>query len=200
MNRPIRAVSVTAMLMSLALMANLSYLYLGQQAFLNERPENRRVADARFGQDRGPIMVGNTPIAESEAVDDRYKYQRSYSSGRLYAPVTGYYSYLYRTSALESSYSAQLSGVDETQYLERLLNTLSGSTQRGGTVETTLDAKAQRAAWDGLAGRKGAVVAIDYTTGEVLALVSLPELRPQRAGRPRPGRDQRSLEAAQRRS
>ncbi|MFT4108288.1 peptidoglycan D,D-transpeptidase FtsI family protein [Propionicimonas sp.] len=178
MNRPIRGVAVTAMVMFFALMANLSYLYVGQQNYLNERPENRRVADARFGQDRGPIMVGNTPVAESEAVKDRYKFQRSYSSGKLYAPVTGFYSYLYRTSALESSYSAQLAGVDDSQFLNRLVNTLSGSSQRGGTVETTLDAKAQKAAWDALDGRKGAVVAIDYTTGAIKALVTSPSYDP----------------------
>jgi peptidoglycan glycosyltransferase len=177
-NRPIRAVAVTAMVMFLALMANLTYLYLGQQSYLNERPENRRVADARFGQDRGPIMVGNTPVAESKAVKDRYKFQRTYAQGKLYAPVTGFYSYLYRTSALEASYSAQLSGVDDSQFLNRLVNTLTGSSQRGGTVETTLDAKAQKAAWDALAGRKGAVVAIDYKTGAIKALVTYPSYDP----------------------
>jgi peptidoglycan glycosyltransferase len=177
-NRPIRAVAVTAMVMFFALMANLSYLYIGQQDYLNERSENRRVADARFGQDRGPIMVGNTPVAQSDAVKDKYNFQRSYSSGTLYAPVTGFYSYLYRTSALEASYSAQLSGVDSSQFWTRLVNTLSGASQRGGTVQTTLDAKAQKAAWDALGGRKGAVVAIDYKTGAIKALVSYPSYDP----------------------
>jgi peptidoglycan glycosyltransferase len=122
MNRPIRGVAVTSMVMFAALMINLSYLYIGQQNYLNERPENRRVADARFAQDRGPIMVGNTAIAKSEKVKDRYKFQRSYTSGELYAQITGYYSYLYRTSGLEASYSGQLSGVDDSQFLSRLLN------------------------------------------------------------------------------
>jgi peptidoglycan glycosyltransferase len=161
-----------------ALMVNLSYLYVGEQSFLNERPENRRVADARFAQDRGPIMVGNTPIAKSEQVKDRYKFQRSYTSGELYAQVTGYYAYLYRTSALEASYSSELSGVDDSQFLTRLIDSASGATPKGATLETTLSAKAQRAAWDGLAGRKGAVVAIDYSTGAIKALVSLPSYDP----------------------
>lgn len=178
MNRPIRAVAVAAMVMFAALMVNLSYLYVGQQGYLNERPENRRVADARFAQDRGPIMVGNTPIAQSDPVKDRYKFQRSYGSGELYAQVTGYYSYLYRTSALEATYSSQLSGVDDSQFLARLINSASGSTPRGATLETTLNAKAQKAASDGLNGRKGAVVAIDYTTGAVKALVSFPSYDP----------------------
>jgi len=177
-NRPIRGVAVTSMVMFAALMINLSYLYIGQQNYLNERPENRRVADARFAQDRGPIMVGNTAIAQSEKVKDRYKFQRSYTSGELYAQITGYYSYLYRTSGLEASYSSQLSGVDDSQFLSRLLESATGSTKRGATLETTIDAKAQKAAWNGLAGRKGAVVAIDYTTGAIKALVSFPSYDP----------------------
>ncbi len=178
MNRPIRGVAVTAMVIFLALLLNLSYLYLGQQEYLNERPENRRVADARFAQDRGPIMVGETPVAVSKPVKDRYKFQRTYSQGKLYAPVTGYYSYLYRTSGLEASFSSQLSGVDDSQFLTRLVNSLSGATPRGATVQTTLVAKAQKAAWDALAGRKGAVVAIDYRTGAIKALVSYPSYDP----------------------
>ena len=178
MNRPIRGLAVAVMVMFTALLLNLSYLYVGQQGYLNERSENRRVADARFAQDRGPIMVGNSPIAESNPVKDSYKFQRSYPSGRLYAPVTGFYSYLYRTSALEAAYSAQLSGVDDSQFLARLINSASGATPRGATLETTLRARAQRAAWNALDGRKGAVAAIDYSTGEVLALVTYPSYDP----------------------
>lgn len=180
MNRPIRGVAVAAMVMFAALLANLTYLSVGQQGYLNERAENRRVADARFGQDRGPIMVGNTAIAESKAVKDRYKFQRSYAQPELYAPVTGFYSYLYRTSGLEQSYSSELSGQDDSQFLSRLVNMLSGAVPRGGAIETTLNAKAQQAAWKALAGRKGAVVALDYTTGAVLALVSSPSYDPNR--------------------
>lgn len=178
MNRPIRGVAVVSMVMFTALLVNLSYLYVGQQSYLNERPENRRVADARFAQDRGPIMVANTPAAKSEQVKDRYKFQRSYPNGTLYAPVTGFYSYHYGTSALESSYSAALSGVDDSQFLTRLINLASGATPRGGTLETTLDPKAQKAAWNALDGRKGAVVAIDTKTGAIKALVSYPSYDP----------------------
>lgn len=178
MNRPIRGVAVVSMAMILALLANITVLILTQQTYLNERPENRRVADARFGQDRGPIMVGNTPIAESKAVKDRYKFQRSYASGELYAPVTGFYSYIFHTSALEASYSAALSGQDDSQFVNRIINMISGAGTRGGTVETTLDDKAQRAAWQGLKGRKGAVFAMDYKTGAVKVLVSSPSYDP----------------------
>jgi penicillin-binding protein A len=177
-NRPIRMVALVSMLMTLALMANVSVSYLLQADYLTNRPENRRVTDARFGQDRGPIMVGNTPIAKSTESGDRYKFQRSYPSGQLYAPVTGFYSFTYGASGLESSMSSQLAGQDNSQFISRLINLASGAVPEGGTVETTLDAKAQKAAWTALAGRKGAVVAIDYTTGKVLALVTSPSYDP----------------------
>jgi penicillin-binding protein A len=180
MNRPIRGVAVVSLLMSIALMLNLSVAYLVQNDYFYNRPENRRVTDARFGQDRGAIMVGNTPIAKSSQVKDRFLYQRSYPDGELYAPVTGYYAYLYGASALESSYSAQLAGQDNSQFLSRLINLASGARPKGGTVETTISAKAQKAAWKALAGRKGAVVAIDYTTGAIKALVTSPSYDPNK--------------------
>jgi peptidoglycan glycosyltransferase len=166
--------------MTMALMLNLSVSYLAQADYFYNRPENRRVTDARFGQDRGPIMVGNTPIAKSSQVNDRFRYQRSYPDAELYAPITGYYAYLYGASGLELSQSAELAGQDSSQFLSRLINLASGTRPKGGTVETTLDAKAQKAAWKALAGRKGAVVALDYTTGAIKALVTTPSYDPNK--------------------
>jgi len=177
-NGPIRRVAIAAMAIFTALMLNITAGYLFRTDDLNNRAENRRTGDARFAQDRGPIMVGNSPIAKSEPVKDRYKFQRSYPSGKLYAPITGYYSYVFVASGLERSFSDQLTGVDDSQFLDRLVNLLTGETPRGGTVETTIDARAQRAAWYGLNGRKGAVVAIDTKTGAIRALVSSPSYDP----------------------
>ncbi len=178
MNGPIRRVATVTMVLFTALMLNLSYAYMARQDSLNNHAQNRRVTDARFAQDRGPIMVGNTPIAETEKVKDRFKFQRGYPQGKLYAPITGFYSYLFQSTALEAAYSSELSGVDDSQFLERIINSAVGATPRGATLETTIDAKAQRAAWDALAGRKGAVVALDSSTGAILALVTSPSYDP----------------------
>ncbi|MGC3953670.1 MAG: penicillin-binding protein 2 [Propionicimonas sp.] len=180
MNTPIRRVATAAMVMFTALLLNISAGYLLRTYDLNNRPENRRATDARFARDRGPIMVGNAPIAKSEPVKDKYKFQRSYPSGKLYAPVTGYHSYTYGNRGLERSYAEQLIGVDDSQFLDRLVNLMTGASPRGATVETTLSAAAQRAAWDGLDGRKGAVVAIDTKTGAIRALVTSPSYDPNR--------------------
>ena len=67
MNRPIRRVALVAMLMTMALLINVCVSYLARQDSLNANPQNRRVTDAAFAQDRGAILVGNTAIAETVA-------------------------------------------------------------------------------------------------------------------------------------
>ena len=62
--------------------------------------------------------------------------------------------------------------------MRRILDMLTGVPPEGGSVSLTLNAKAQRAAYQGLAGRKGAVAAVNPTTGAILALVSSPSYDP----------------------
>ncbi len=178
MNRPIRFVSVFAALMTFALLVNLTYSAVFRQASLNNDPRNLRVRDAEFSQNRGDILVGGMAVAHTVSTDGPYKYLRTYPKGAEYAPITGYYSYYFGRTALEQSQNAQLTGTSDSQMLQRLTGTLSGEKPQGGSVLTTVNAKAQNAAWSGLAGKKGGVVAIDYTTGAVLALATSPSYNP----------------------
>lgn len=178
MNGPIRKVSVLVMVMFLALMLNSTYAYVMRNDSLNNHPNNRRVRDAEFGTDRGDILVGNTAIASSVKVDGRYQYQRTYSHGSLYAPVTGFYSFLYGSSGLERSQNQDLAGTSSGQAIQRMLDQATGKAPVGASVQTTLNMRAQQAAAKGLGNRPGAVVALNYKTGEVLAMVSSPSYDP----------------------
>lgn len=178
MNRPIRRVAFVAMLMTLALLVNVCVSYLVRQDSLNANAQNRRVTDAAFAQDRGAIMVGNTAVAETVQSKDQFKFQRTYPGGELYAPVTGYFSYLFGSSELEQTYGAQLSGNDDSQFVNRLIALATGAKPKGASVQTTLNAKAQRAAAQALGDLKGAVVALDPSTGAIKAMVSSPSFDP----------------------
>lgn len=180
MNGPIRRVGVVAFLMTLALLLNLNYGLLARQQSLNSRADNRRVLDAAFAQDRGAILVGNRPIAKTVPIKDRFKYQRQYTDGALYAPITGYYSYLYGASGLELTYGQQLSGSDDSQLIGRLVDLATGTKPTGASVQTTIDARAQQAAAQALGGLKGAVVALNPRTGAIRALVTSPSYDPNR--------------------
>ena len=64
-------------------------------------------------------------------------------------------------------------------FLEKLTNEFQDKKNPGDNVVTTLDVKLQRAAYDALGDRKGAVVAMDPKTGKVLAMVSKPDFNPE---------------------
>jgi peptidoglycan glycosyltransferase len=71
-----------------------------------------------------------------------------------------------------------MAGTADSQFVNRFLDSLTGQVPTGASVETTINAAAQRAAYEGLGDRKGAVVAIDPRTGAILALVSTPSYDP----------------------
>jgi penicillin-binding protein A len=177
-NSAIRRLAVAAIVMMLALMANSTYLQAFKANEINGRNDNRRVRDAQFSIDRGPILIGNTPVAESKPSNDRFDFQREYAVGPMYAPVTGYYSFLYGRLGIELSQNSQLNGSDPSLAFRRVVDVITNRKQQGAAVSLTLNAKAQIAAYRGLAGKKGAAVAIEPKTGKILALVSRPSYDP----------------------
>lgn len=180
MNKPIRRVAVVVLVLFGLLLANCTYLVVGRQNSLNANQMNRRARDAEFGQDRGSILVGNTPVAHSKKSDDRFGYQRVYSDPKLYAPVTGFFSYDHGSTALEKSYNQQLAGTDDSLLVRRLGRKISNQPPKGASIQTTIDADTQKAASKALGDRKGAAVALNPKNGDVLAMTSSPSFDPSK--------------------
>lgn len=183
MNRPIRIMGVVTLVLFLALMVNATYLQYVNAGSLNKDPRNRRVIEAAFSRDRGPIVVRRNAVAESTKSDDQYKYQRVYSQPFRYAPVTGYFSFDSQTG-IEQTQNAVLSGDDPRLFVTRLVDLVNNASPKGGQVLLTLDPAAQNAAYDSLSALgddvEGSVVALEPETGKVLAMVSLPTYDPNR--------------------
>ncbi|MBB3045517.1 penicillin-binding protein 2 [Nocardioides sp. LMS-CY] len=181
MNKPIRTVSIFCLILFLALMINATYLQYWKAGALNDDARNRRVQVASYSQERGAILVGRNPVAESVESDDEYKFQRTYPKPFVYAPITGYFSY-FGATGIEQSKNGVLSGDDPRLFVTNLLDLLSGKPAQGGNVTLTINARAQQAAYDGLknlgGGVEGSVVALEPNTGKVLAMVSLPTYDP----------------------
>ena len=179
MNKPIRRVALVAMIMFGLLLANGTYMMIFRQDSLAAQPQNRRVRDAEFAQNRGAILAaGKAEIAKTVPSKDRFKYQRVYPDGELYAAITGFYSYDRASTALERTYNAQLSGTDDALFVRRLVDMATNKTPEGASVQTTIVPKIQKAAADALGNQKGAVVALDPKTGAVLAMVTSPTFDP----------------------
>ena len=177
MNAALRKVSLASFLLLLALLINMNVLQAVQARSLATKPHNTRAIIAAYNVKRGYIVVGNTVIATSESTTDQLRYLRTYPGGPMYAPVTGYASQFTRTG-IEGAENAVLAGQDDRLFVHRLSNILNGKQEQGGIVRLTINPKIQKAAWDAMQGKVGAAVAIDPSTGAILAMVSTPSYDP----------------------
>ena len=178
MTRSLRRLAVVLALLMTALLVNVTYLQFFASADLRNRPANSRVLLDEYSRERGPILLGSTAIAASIRTADQLRYLRQYANGPLYESATGYYSVVYGATGIERAENSVLAGSDDRFFVDRLQHLFAGRGVKGGAVRLTLDPAAQKAAFDGLAGRTGAVVAIDPRTGAILALVSSPSFDP----------------------
>lgn len=180
MTRYIRRAAALCLLLLVALLVNATRVQVLRAGDYDHNPADRRAAIARYDRPRGDILVGGRSVTGAEDTGEQLRFERTYRQGPLYAPVTGFASQVYGSTLLERAQDPLLSGTDPELAPVPLWNELTRSRARGGNVATTIDPKAQRAAFDGLAGRTGAVAAIDPSTGHVLALVSSPSYDPGR--------------------
>jgi peptidoglycan glycosyltransferase len=178
MNTPLRRIAVVVIAMFLALMGAATWVQYVQAAQLNADPRNVRTLYREYDNFRGPIVVGGVPIASSTPVDDPFGYQRAYTAGPLYAHVTGYYSIVFGRTGLERATNDVLTGTADSLFLSRIGDLVTGRQAQGSSVELTLDPAVQQAAATALGNQRGAVVALDPTTGAILAMVSSPSFDP----------------------
>lgn len=180
MNLNSRRVGGALVVLLVALLVNLTIVQFFQGPSLSTDSANRRQLLAEYSRQRGPIVVDGNSIAQSVATDDSLKFLRQYPGGTQYAPLTGFYSLYYGTSGLEQAENGLLSGSDDRLFGTRLNDILTGRDPKGGRVDLTIDPATQLAAFRGLvdANANGAVVAIDPSTGAILAAVSTPSFNP----------------------
>ena len=178
MNAPLRRVAISVLVLFTLLILNANYIQVVRSDELRNDRGNTRVLAEEYNRERGSIIVGGTEIARSVPTDDTLNYLRQYPDGRLWAPVTGYYSVIFGNTQMERAENDILAGTDPRLTFRRLTDLFTGRDPQGGDVVLTLDAAVQQAAMAGLEGVTGAVVALDPTTGAVLGMASTPTFDP----------------------
>lgn len=178
MNAPLRRLALACLALFALLLVNANYVQVVQAGKLKKDPHNGRVLLAAYERQRGPILAGGRELARSTETDDRLKYLRRYPGGALYAPATGFLSLIYGATGVEQEENLILSGEDDRLFVRRVSDWFTGRTPQGGAVVLTLNPAAQAAAGRGLAGKRGAVVALDPATGAILALATAPSYDP----------------------
>ena len=156
-----------------------SYWSIFDSDSLKANQANRRPLLEEQTIKRGNILAADgSVIAHSRAIGkgNTKIYVRHYPQGGLFGNPIGYSFVTQGRVGFELSHNDELVG-NKTEFLS-VLDELQGHSQEGDNVQSSLDPAAQEAAVNGLAGRRGSVVAIVPSTGEVRAMVSIPEYDP----------------------
>jgi penicillin-binding protein A len=184
MNASLRRISVTVMALIVLLLLNATYTQVFTADGLRADPRNQRVLLDEYSRQRGQITASGQLLAYSVATDSRFRFLRVYPNPAVYAPITGFYSLRYSSTGLERAEDPVLNGSDERLFGRRLADFFTGRDPRGGNVDTTIRPRVQQAGWDamqqGCGGPpcKGAVVALEPSSGKILAMVSSPSYDP----------------------
>ena len=188
MNRALFRLSLGCLAMFALLLINVNYVQAFESGSLANRPGNARTFDEQFQYQRGSIIADGTggpaTIAESLPVKGsttgNTTFQRYYPGGAAYAPVTGFDS-VYGATGVESAYQKYLAGTAPSLTVHNLISLLSGKPKQGATLYLTISPKAQEAAYQALrsdGGHQAAAVAINPSTGAILAMASVPTFNP----------------------
>jgi peptidoglycan glycosyltransferase len=181
MNRAILRISLACLALFVLLLINVNYVQAFESTKLAGESGNTRIFNQQFSFQRGTILAGNLKIAESQLVKGTDIYKRVYPYGKVYAPVTGYDT-IYGKSGIEQAENSMLNGSDPRLAVRNFTALLTGKQKQGATVSLTISPVAQEAAYNALAqgthGHAAALVALNPSTGAILALASYPTFDP----------------------
>jgi peptidoglycan glycosyltransferase len=182
MERRIRRLGIALVLLFAVLFGQLAYVQVFAADDIKNHPANfSRQLIAEYNVQRGKILTADgLVLAESVPAPEgsRYRFERRYPQGELYGYITGFYSRIYGRSALERSMNSYLSGDASELALSTFSDLFLGRQKRGGNIFVTVDPNLQEVARTALGANKGAVVAMDPRTGDILALYSTPGFDP----------------------
>jgi len=179
MNGPTRRLA-TFLLVGFAMMlGSLTWIQVLSPDTYRNDPRNVRTSLSESGKERGVVVTADgTLLAYSETDgEDPQSYLRIYPQGEAFAPVVGYTSRLAGSAGLEASYADTLRSRRDLT-LSDMLAALFGRDLRPRSIQVSIVPELQQAAYDALGGLRGSVVALDPTTGDVLAYVSSPSYDP----------------------
>ena len=182
MNTQIRRLGIGLLACYMALFVMLNWVQFFHKDQLDNNALNTLKVKQDFNKPRGTISSADGALL-AESVDvagsSQFKRQRTYPEGDLFAQLTGYYSFSFGSTGVESTYNDQLAGQTIGQQIRGFADLLNPRPQVGN-VTLTVRKDLQQVAKDALGNRDGSVVALDPKTGAILAFWSYPSFDPNR--------------------
>jgi len=183
-NAPLRRVGIVVLALFALLFINLNWVQAYKADDYRTSQYNGRVLISDYQRQRGVIADDKGAVlARSVATKGQLKYLRTYPLGEAFAPVTGYRPVNLAATGIEHAEDDYLAGNSDSQALDRFWDLFSDTKKPGGNVFLTINKNVQQTAYDqlehnGLGVKEGAAVAIDPSTGKILALASFPSYDP----------------------
>jgi penicillin-binding protein A len=184
MNKQVSQVGVAALVLIISLIVGTTYWQTWANAGLADRQDNAIRLAAQFSIDRGKIYAadGKTLLATNrkKQVSGQTLYFRRYPTGPLFSDVVGYSTQTHNQTGLERGYNDYLTGSNSNlaTVFRKTVDKLKGATVRGNDLVLTIRPGVQALALRALRGKCGAVVALNPSTGAVLAMASSPAYNP----------------------
>ncbi|OLC56426.1 MAG: hypothetical protein AUH85_06330 [Chloroflexi bacterium 13_1_40CM_4_68_4] len=176
MSANIRRLAATLSVLFLLVSLGVGYWQIVQGEELSSDPYNPRLYSEAAKRERGQIVDRDgVVLARTAANGDSFR--RTYTSA-LYEPYLGYATLAFGAAGLEATYSSSLIGEDPADPLGAIRHRYLGERTPPSSVRLALSSKLVDAAARALGQRKGAVIALDPRTGEILASVSFPRYDP----------------------
>lgn len=176
-NRKVIHLIILVSMLFLSIIVYLTYFQVFRADSIVENPYNKRTWAREENTIRGTIYDRNGIIlAETEVEGETLR--RNYPYGNLYSHLIGYSNRQYGRAGIESYYNNQLMALNTGNVVSKLQEWVAGRMIKGNDLVLTIDHQLQRTAEQLLQGKTGSIVAVDPTTGEVLAMVSKPDFNP----------------------
>lgn len=187
LSKSVRNIMVIFLFCFIALISYIAYFQIFKGPDIANNSGNKRLWAKRNEVLRGTIYDRNGEAMTNSARIDKFNQSREYIYGDLYVHALGYIDERFGITGLEDEYDSELSkyngfsnGIRNIIKNFDLKSTFENrdAEKVGNGIVTTLDYDVQKAAYDAMGDLKGAVVAINPKTGEILAMVSKPTYDP----------------------
>jgi penicillin-binding protein A len=140
---------------------------------LSRAADNPAVIAAARNALRGRILDRAEVVLAANRRDANGEPYRVYADPAV-SHILGYSSRLFGTAGLERAFNAELLGIARPNPVADMLKKFESNPSDPQEMRLTISLALQQAAVEGLGADRGAVVMLDPTTGEILALASTP--------------------------
>ncbi|OPJ65114.1 peptidoglycan D,D-transpeptidase FtsI family protein [Clostridium oryzae] len=178
LSKNIKKVLIVYLMLFICLISYFTYFVVAKGPGIAKSTYNKRLWAKRNEVLRGTIYDRKMNALTKSKKISTLNQKREYTGGAVFAHALGYVDPVYGITGLENKYDSQLMADNSLNFVQLWKNKGKNRKKVGNSLKTTLDSKIQKTAYNLLGNRKGAVVVLNPSTGEILAMVSKPSFNP----------------------